>query len=103
MRATPHPLDNLHELLDSSLSRSTSHVRSVVSAERTLTAKGKLRISGPDGHFPHGKRHFGTARNAAKARRLADRSELPAYFEDFHGADTFDRDNDSRSDKADER
>ncbi|MEU5726991.1 pyridoxamine 5'-phosphate oxidase family protein [Micromonospora sp. NPDC047738] len=92
MRETPDDLNGLQGLLDSSLSRSTSHLRSII-AERTLTAeqltqvltgmctlalstvtaKGEPRISGVDGHFLHGKWHFGTARSAAKARHLAAR------------------------------
>ncbi|MFE3455221.1 pyridoxamine 5'-phosphate oxidase family protein [Nonomuraea sp. NPDC059194] len=92
MRETPEDLKELQGLLDSSLSRSTSHLRSIVT-ERTLTAeqltqvltgmctlalstvtaKGEPRISGVDGHFLHGKWHFGTARSAAKARHLAAR------------------------------
>jgi Pyridoxamine 5'-phosphate oxidase len=93
MRETSEDLMKLQALLDASLSRSTSHLRSIISAERTLTAeqltqiltgmctlslstvtaKGEPRISGVDGHFLHGKWHFGTARNAAKARHLAAR------------------------------
>jgi hypothetical protein len=92
MRETPEDLKELQGLLDSSLSRSTSHLRSIIT-ERTLTAeqltqvltgmctlalstvtaKGEPRISGVDGHFLHGKWHFGTARSAAKARHLAAR------------------------------
>jgi hypothetical protein len=92
MRETPGELDELQTLLDGSLSRSTSHLRSIV-AERTLsaqqltailtgmctlavatvTATGEPRISGADGHFLHGKWCFGTARTAAKARHLAAR------------------------------
>ncbi|MEW1847531.1 pyridoxamine 5'-phosphate oxidase family protein [Nonomuraea angiospora] len=92
MRETPEQLKELQALLEASLSRSTSYLRSIV-AERTLTAeqltqiltgmctlavstvtaKGEPRISGADGHFLHGKWHFGTARNAAKARHLAAR------------------------------
>jgi hypothetical protein len=92
MRETPEDLKELQDLLDSSLSRSTSHLRSIIT-ERTLTAeqltqvltgmctlalstvtaKGEPRISGVDGHFLHGKWHFGTARSAAKARHLAAR------------------------------
>ena len=44
-----------------------------VAALATVTAKGEPRISGVDGHFLHGKWHFGTARSAAKARHLAAR------------------------------
>ncbi|GAA0844010.1 pyridoxamine 5'-phosphate oxidase family protein [Streptosporangium amethystogenes subsp. fukuiense] len=98
MRETPEELKELQALLDASLSRSTSHLRSIISGERTLTAeqltqvltgmcplalstvtaKGEPRISGVDGHFLHGKWHFGTARNAAKARHLAARPAVSA-------------------------
>lgn len=93
MRETPEDLDRLQALLDASLARSTSHLRSIIAAERTLTAdqltqvltgmcvlslstvtaKGEPRISAVDGHFLHGMWHFGTARTAAKARHLAAR------------------------------
>ncbi|GAA0937348.1 pyridoxamine 5'-phosphate oxidase family protein [Nonomuraea longicatena] len=92
MHETPQELQELQALLENSLSRSTSHLRSIVTentltAERltriltgmctlalsTVTAKGEPRISGADGHFLHGKWHFGTARTAAKARHLAAR------------------------------
>ncbi|MFI6452041.1 pyridoxamine 5'-phosphate oxidase family protein [Streptosporangium amethystogenes] len=98
MRETPEELEELQALLDASLSRSTSHLRSIINTERTLTAeqltgvltgmctlalstvtaKGEPRISGADGHFLHGKWHFGTARNAAKARHLAARPAVSA-------------------------
>jgi hypothetical protein len=89
---TPEELTELQALLDLSLSRSTAHLRSIVTehtmtaeqltqvlggmctlALSTVTAKGEPRISGMDGHFLHGKWHFGTARTAAKARHLAAR------------------------------
>jgi general stress protein 26 len=92
MRETPEELKELQALLEASLSRSTSHLRSIVTANTltaeqvtriltgmctlalsTVTAKGEPRISGVDGHFLHGKWHFGTARSAAKARHLAAR------------------------------
>ncbi|MGW2303216.1 pyridoxamine 5'-phosphate oxidase family protein [Streptomyces sp. NPDC001809] len=92
MRETPEELDKLQSLLTSSLSGSTAHLRSIVEgrtitaaqltgvltgmctlALSTVTAKGEPRISGADGHFLHGRWHFGTARNAAKARHLAAR------------------------------
>jgi Pyridoxamine 5'-phosphate oxidase len=97
MRETSEELTELQALLDASLSRSTAHLRSIV-VERTLTAdklteiltgmctlalstvtaKGEPRISGADGHFLHGKWHFGTARTAAKARHLAARPAASA-------------------------
>jgi hypothetical protein len=92
MRETAAELDELQALLDASLSRSTSHLRSIVTdrtvtaeqltqiltgmctlAVSTVTAKGEPRISGADGHFLHGKWLFGTARSAAKAHHLAAR------------------------------
>ncbi|KAF0957430.1 hypothetical protein MLGJGCBP_04720 [Rhodococcus sp. T7] len=98
MRETPEELKELQALLDDSLSRSTTHLRSIINTERTLTAeqltqvitgmctlalstvtaKGEPRISGVDGHFLHGKWHFGTARGAAKARHLAARPAVSA-------------------------
>jgi pyridoxine/pyridoxamine 5'-phosphate oxidase len=92
MRETADELAELQALLDSSLSRSTTHLRSIftehtVTAEQltqiltgmctlalsTVTAKGEPRISGVDGHFLHGRWIFGTATGAAKARHLAAR------------------------------
>ncbi|MGW4337929.1 pyridoxamine 5'-phosphate oxidase family protein [Rhodococcus koreensis] len=98
MRETPEELTELQALLDASLSRSTTHLRSIINTERTLTAaqltevitgmctlalstvtaNGEPRISGVDGHFLHGKWHFGTARGAAKARHLAARPAASA-------------------------
>jgi general stress protein 26 len=97
MRETAEELDELQALLDASLSRSTDHLRSIVGertvtarqltriltgmcvlAVSTVTAKGEPRISAADGHFLHGKWHFGTARSAAKARHLASRPAVSA-------------------------
>ncbi|MCT7293584.1 pyridoxamine 5'-phosphate oxidase family protein [Rhodococcus pyridinivorans] len=98
MHETPTELADLQVLLDTSLSRSTSHLRSIVDESRTLTAEqlvevltgmcvlslatvtagGEPRISAVDGHFLHGKWYFGTARNAAKARHLAARPAASA-------------------------
>lgn len=93
MRETPEELTALQALLDASLAGSTSHLRSIIATDRTLTAeqlttvltgmrtlalstvtaKGEPRVSGIDGHFLHGRWYFGTARTAAKARHLAAR------------------------------
>ncbi|MFD7626641.1 pyridoxamine 5'-phosphate oxidase family protein [Streptomyces sp. NPDC059851] len=98
MRETPDDLEELQALLNASLSRSTSHLRSIINTERTLTAeqltqvltgvctlalstvtaKGEPRISGVDGHFLRGKWYFGTARDAAKARHLSVRPAVSA-------------------------
>src|SRR3954468_5973051 len=92
MLETAEELDELQALLDASLARSTTHLRSIV-VERTLTAeqltqvltgmctlalatvtaKGEPRIRGVDGHFLPGKGDFGAARTAVKARPLAAR------------------------------
>jgi hypothetical protein len=93
MHESAAELHDLQVLLDTSLARATAHLRSIVSAERTLsaeqltgvltgmctlavstvTAGGEPRISGADGHFLHGRWVFGTARTAAKARHLGAR------------------------------
>ncbi|MGI5170771.1 pyridoxamine 5'-phosphate oxidase family protein [Spirillospora sp. CA-253888] len=98
MRETPEELERLQALLDASLSRSSPHLRSIINVESTLTAeqvtgvltgmctlalstvtaKGEPRISGVDGHFLHGRWHFGTARGAVKARHLAARPAVSA-------------------------
>ncbi|WP_280386082.1 pyridoxamine 5'-phosphate oxidase family protein [Nocardia wallacei] len=100
MRETPEELEHLQALLDASLSRSSTHLRSIINSERTLTAAqltevltgmctlalstvtatGEPRISGADGHFLHGSWHFGTARTAAKARHLAARPAASAAY-----------------------
>jgi hypothetical protein len=93
MFETEDDLTRLQALLDASLSRSTEHLRSIIDAERTLTArrltgtltgmcvlslatttaKGEPRICAVDGHLLHGRWVFGTSRTAAKARHLAAR------------------------------
>lgn len=89
---SPEELAALQALLDASLTRATSHLRSIVTGRSmtarqlsqvltgmctlsvaTTTATGEPRISGADGHFLHGRWHFGTAPGAAKARHLAAR------------------------------
>ncbi|GAB2734379.1 hypothetical protein GCM10027174_03990 [Salinifilum aidingensis] len=93
MYETEAELDELQQLLDASLARSTDHLRSIVTggstftarqlvavatgtctlALSTVTARGEPRISGVDGHFLHGRWIFGTARSAAKAAHLRAR------------------------------
>lgn len=94
MLETQSELDDLQDLLDSSLASATEHLRSIVTpGERTLTARqtadvltgmrtlsiatvtahGEPRISAVDGHLLHGRWVFGTSSSAAKARHLAAR------------------------------
>jgi Pyridoxamine 5'-phosphate oxidase len=91
MKETEAEIEVLQTLLDTSLSRSTGHLRSIVTpgernpsarqmvgllsgmcvlAIATVTSRGEPRISAVDGFFWHGKWLFGTARGAAKARQL---------------------------------
>jgi hypothetical protein len=90
---TEPELQELQALLDASLGRSTAHLQSIITGERSLTAEqlaqvltgmcvlvlstvtanGEPRVSAVDGHFLHGRWVFGTARGAAKARHLRAR------------------------------
>ena len=83
----------LQDLLDSSLSRSTDHLKAIIHDDRvltaadlvalltgmkvlsvaTVTAHGEPRISALDGHFLHGTWSFSTSGTSAKARHLAAR------------------------------
>jgi hypothetical protein len=93
---TPDEIAALQTLLDSSRSRSTGHLQSIVSDERalsaaqlvrvatgmctlalsTVTRAGEPRVSGVDGHLLHGHWIFGTDPSAAKARHLAARPSV---------------------------
>jgi Pyridoxamine 5'-phosphate oxidase len=90
---TEPELRDLQTLIDSSLGRSTAHLQSIITTERsmtaeqlvrvltgmcvlvlsTVTAQGEPRVSAVDGHFLHGRWVFGTSRGAAKARHLRAR------------------------------
>ena len=101
MFETDAELAQMQALLDSSLPRSTEHLRSIVTpGERTLTArqlsavcagmctmavasvtaKGEPRISAVDGHLLHGNWYFSTARGAAKAIHLAARPAVSLAY-----------------------
>jgi len=100
MFETQAELDELQALLNDSLARSTTHLTSIVTSERTLTAaqlvgvltgmctlaistvtaKGEPRISGIDGHFLHGRWIFGTSTTAAKARHIAARPAVSVAY-----------------------
>jgi hypothetical protein len=94
MYETADELRDLQTLLDTSLPRSSAHLRSIVTpGKRTLTAtqlasvltgmctlsvatvttRGEPRISGLDGHFLHGRWIFSTAGTAVKVRHLRAR------------------------------
>jgi hypothetical protein len=95
---TDAEITELQALLDSSRSRATGHLKSIVSDARALTATqlvavaqgmctlalstvtrgGEPRISGVDGHLLHGQWVFGTDPSAAKARHLAARPSVSA-------------------------
>jgi len=101
MFETEAELAGLQVLLDTSLARSTEHLRSIVTpGERTLTARqltavchgmctlaistvtarGEPRISAVDGHLLHGRWYFSTARSAAKAMHLAARPAVSLAY-----------------------
>jgi Pyridoxamine 5'-phosphate oxidase len=95
---TEPEIRELQTLIDASLGRSTAHLQSIITGERslsaeqlarvltgmcvlvlsTVTAKGEPRVSAVDGHFLHGRWVFGTARSAAKARHLRVRPAASA-------------------------
>jgi hypothetical protein len=90
---TEAELRELQTLIDTSLGRSTEHLQSIITGERsltsdqlvgmltgmcvlvlsTVTAQGEPRVSAVDGHLLHGRWVFGTSRGAAKARHLRAR------------------------------
>jgi hypothetical protein len=101
MFETEAELAELQELLDASLSRSTEHLRSIITpgqrtldarqltavcagmctlAISTVTANGEPRVSAVDGHLLHGLWYFSTARGAAKARHLAARPAVSVAY-----------------------
>ncbi|MCE3553294.1 pyridoxamine 5'-phosphate oxidase family protein [Pseudonocardia sp. RS11V-5] len=101
MFETSDEISRLQELLDSSLNRSTGHLRAIIApGERTLTAEqlvrvatgmctlalatvtrgGEPRISGVDGHLLHGRWVVGTDPSAAKARHLRARPGVSVAY-----------------------
>jgi hypothetical protein len=101
MFETSAEISRLQELLDTSVNRSTSHLRAIVTpGERTLTAEqlvrvatgmctlalatvtrtGEPRVSGVDGHLLHGRWVLGTDPSAAKARHLQARPAVSVAY-----------------------
>jgi hypothetical protein len=95
---TPEDLRALQALLDASHTAGGSHLRTVFSDDRrlsagelserltgvcvldlaTVTAKGEPRVAPVDGLFLRGQWHFGTAPDAARARHLTARPAVSA-------------------------
>ncbi|GAA0900218.1 pyridoxamine 5'-phosphate oxidase family protein [Pseudonocardia zijingensis] len=98
MFETETEIQDLQALIDTSLGRSTAHLQSIITSERsvraeqlvglltgmcvlvlaTVTARGEPRAGAVDGHFLHGRWVFGTSREAAKARHLRARPAASA-------------------------
>ncbi|GAA2758558.1 pyridoxamine 5'-phosphate oxidase family protein [Actinopolymorpha rutila] len=96
MDETDSDVEELQRLLDSSLPHASEHLRSIVTPERTLTARqlcgvltgmctlsvatvtagGAPRISAVDGHFLRGRWVFTTSGTAVKARHLRARPDV---------------------------
>jgi hypothetical protein len=96
MYETDAELAELQDLLDTSLARSTEHLRSIITGSTavtaaqlvriltgmcvlsaaTVTARGEPRVSGVDGHFLHGNWVFTTSGTAAKAAHLRARPAM---------------------------
>lgn len=94
MYETDAELEQLQQLLDASIARSSEHLRSIVAqgdrtmtatevvaaltgmrtlAVATVTARGEPRISGEDGHFLHARWVFTTSGTAVKVGHLRAR------------------------------
>jgi hypothetical protein len=91
-------LDELQALLDRSLAGASEHLRSIVTEGRTpsaqvlaekltgmntlalstVSAQGRPRISGVDGHFLRGRWVFTTSGTAVKARDMRKRASISA-------------------------
>lgn len=102
-------LEALQALLDDSFARASSHLCSIMTPERrlsaerlvtelpapavldiaTVTAAGEPRISAVDGHFLHGRWYFATAAESPKARQLAVRPAISAAYTPRDGYGVF--------------
>lgn len=96
MYETEDDIERLQALLDASRGRATEHLRSIITDERSLTARqlvalltgmkvlsvatvtaaGEPRISAVDGHFLHATWSFSTSGTSAKARHLEARPQV---------------------------
>ncbi|MGD0852731.1 MAG: pyridoxamine 5'-phosphate oxidase family protein [Acidimicrobiales bacterium] len=98
MFETPSELTTLDALLDTSFERAGSHLTSIISPDRrlsaadlarylvgvrhlvlaTVNAEGEPRVSAVDGLFIHGRFWFSTSAESVKARHLERRPALSA-------------------------
>ena len=100
MDETPDERRALQELLDASAAGAGSHLRSIISEERrltadalcarlqgmcllalaTVTADGRPLVGPVDGYFLHGTFFFSSARNSVRMRHLAARPAVSATY-----------------------
>ena len=100
MHETPADLDDLQAVLDRSYDRAGSHLRSIITPERRLSADqvcARLRgmcllslatvtadgrpIAGPvDGLFYRGNFYFGSSHDSVRFRHIADRPHVSATY-----------------------
>lgn len=98
MLETADELQAMQDLLDSSHSQATEHLRGIIDDNRTLrareiaglmtgmrvlsfatvTVRGEPRISALDGHFLHGRWTISTSRTSAKGRHLQRQAAVSA-------------------------
>jgi hypothetical protein len=106
---TPDETAELQHLLDTSFSRASEHLLSIMALERrltahrlvdeltgiavlnvaTVTAGGEPRVSAVDGHFLHGCWHFTTSGTSPKARQLRARPATSASYTPRDGYGVF--------------
>jgi hypothetical protein len=100
MHETPEELAALQELIDTSFTGASAHLRGIMEPRRrlsaariaadvpspavlnvaTVTRRGEPRISALDGHFLHGRWHFTTAGDSPKAVHLRARPAVSASY-----------------------
>ncbi len=98
MYEDPHDIETLQTLLDRSRTGASEHLRSIIDDNRTVaaaalverlsgmrtlalstvSAQGRPRISGVDGHFLRGAFVFTTSGSAVKARDMRERQAISA-------------------------
>jgi pyridoxine/pyridoxamine 5'-phosphate oxidase len=109
MFETSDEIEALQQLLDASFDRSSSHLTSIMTPQRrltaaqlvadipapavlniaTVTARGEPRLCAVDGHFLHGHWQFSTAAESPKARQLDARAAISAGYTPRDGYGVF--------------